>query len=196
MTFEELVEEVFILTNRRDLVAETESSVKAATLRMHKLDFFSRDIYETGIEFDSPQYRQSLDYITLVSNFRAIKYVRIVQDQNDEDGKLLEIITPDEVLDSYGQNRNDIAYIAGRVLEIRSSTTFTKALFGCYVSPIVRIGAYESWVAELNPFAIVYDAARVVYRAIGQMEESNAMASLLAEEAQMLKMEALATIGE
>ena len=195
MTFDELVAEVFLLTNRSDLLAETQSAVKAATLKMHQTDFYSKDIFETGIEFDTATFRQSLDYITLLANFRSFKYLRRVQDENDDVGAFFEIITPEEILDSYGCNRTDIAYVAGRVLEIRSSVEFSKALLGAYVLPIVRTGAYNSWVAEQFPFAIIYEAARVVFKAIGYDEQSATFTGLLAEEVALLRQSALSDVG-
>lgn len=195
MTFDELIAEVYLLTNRPDLVGETKSAVKAATLKAHQSDFYSKDIFETGVEFDTANFRQSLDYISLLSNFRSFKYLRRVTDENDDTGKFLEIITPEEVLDSYGCNRSDIAYVAGRVLEIRSAVSFTKCLLGCYVTPIVREGAYNSWAAEQFPFVIIYEAARVIFAMLGQMEESNGQARLLAEEFILLKMSALTDVG-
>lgn len=195
MTFDELIEEVYLITNRRDLVAETESAIKAATLKAHKLDFFSKDIFETGVEFTSADFRQSLDYISLLSNWRAIKYFKRVEDESDDVGKFFDIITPDEVLDSYGTNRADIAYVAGRVLEIRSSVEFSKALLGAYVLPIVREGAYLSWVAEQFPFAIIHEAARRVFRSIGKLDESNAQREFVAEEYAELKLSALSDVG-
>lgn len=195
MTFDELIAEVYLLTNRADLVGETKSAVKAATLKAHQSDFYSKDIFETGVEFDTPSFTQSLDYITLISNFRSFKYLRRVTDENDDVGAFFEIVAPEEVLDSYNQNRNDIAYVAGRVLEIRSAVSFSKALLGCYVNPIIREGAYNSWVAEQFPFVIVYEAARVVFAMLGQMEESNGQARLVAEEFNLLKMSALTDVG-
>lgn len=195
MTFDELLEEVYLITNRRDLVNETKSAVKAATLKAHKSDFYSKDIFETGVEFSAADFRQSLDYITLLSNWRAIKYFKRVEDENDDVGKFLDIITPEEVLDSYGINRTDIAYVAGRVLEIRASVEFSKALLGAYVLPIVREGAYLSWVAEQFPFAIVHEAARRVFRSIGKLEESNAQSQFVAEEYAELKLSALSDVG-
>lgn len=44
-----LVSDVYTLTNRPDLVAETALAVKKATLKMHHVDFFARDIWESGI---------------------------------------------------------------------------------------------------------------------------------------------------
>ena len=195
MTFDELVQEVYLLTNRPDRSGETESAVKAATLKAHKSDFYSKDIFETGVEFPTSDFRQSLDYITFIPNFRALKYFRIVEDENDDKGTFLDIITPDEILDSYGCNRVNIAYVAGRVLEIRSSVEFTKALMGAYVSPVVRKEAYTSWVAEQYPFAIIYEAARLVFRAIGKLEESNAFTQLVVEEYALIKIGAITDVG-
>lgn len=195
MDFNELKEEVFIITNRRDLVAETESAIRAATLKAHKSDFFSKDIFETGVEFTGADFRQSLDYVSLFSNFRAFKYLRRVEDENDDIGKFFDIITPEEILDSYGTNRTDIAYVAGRVLEIRASVEFSKMLLGAYVYPIVRQGAYLSWVAEQAPFAIIHEAARRVFRSIGKLEESNAQKEFVIEEYAELKLSAVTDIG-
>ncbi len=195
MTFDELVAEVILQTNRPDLVGETKSAVKAATLKAHKTDFYSKDIFESGVEFGTSEFRQSLDYVSLFSNFRAFKYFRRVEDETDDVGAFIEIIAPEEILDSYGCNRTDIAYVAGRVLEIRSSVSFSKALLGAYVYPIVREDAYLSWVAEQSPFAIIYEAARVIFKAIGYDEQSAQFNSLVAEEYNLLKLTALSDVG-
>lgn len=195
MTFDELVAEVYLITNRPDLVGETASAVKAATLKAHNTDFYSKDIFETGVEFTSAGFIQSLDYITLLSNFRSIKYFRRVEDETDTTGVEICVITPEEVLDSYGVNRTDICYIAGRVLEIRSSVSFTKALLGAYVFPIVRTGAYNSWVAEQHPYAIIYEAARVLFKATADDSQSATFDRLVGEEYQLLRMSALADVG-
>ena len=196
MTFEELLAEVYLITNRPDRVAETKSAIKSATLKAHQTDFYSKDIHETGIEFPSVDFRQSLDYINFIPNFRALKYFRRVEDELDDVGKFLEVVTPEETLDSYGCNRTDILYVAGRVLEIRSSVSFSKALLGAYVLPIVTPEVdYASWVAEQHPFFIIHEAARVVFRGIGQMEESNAQTQLVAEQLQLLRQSALTDVG-
>lgn len=195
MTFDELVIEVYGITNRPDLVAETASAIRAATLKAHKSDFYSKDIHETGIEFESASFRQSLDYISLITNFRSLKYLRRVTDENDDSGTFFEIILPEEILDSYGISRTDIAYVAGRVLEIRASVEFSKALLGAYVLPIVRTGAYDSWVAEQFPYAIIYEAARVIFKAIGYDEQSATFTGLVGEEFTLLKLSALSDVG-
>lgn len=195
MTLNELIEEVYLTTGRRDLVAETKSAVKAATLKAHNSDFYSKDLYESGVEFPSASYKQSLDVYSLIPNFRAISYLRKAANADDVVMPILEVIEPQEVLDSYQRNRNDIAYVAGRIIEIRSSTEFQYALLGAYVTPPVSDATYSSWVAILHPYAIIYEAARVVFRSIGNAEESQAYSRLLAEEYSLLKMTGLANIA-
>ncbi len=195
MTFAELLTEVYTLTNRPDLVAETKSAIKAATLKAHGTDFYSKDIFETGVEWDTEEYIQSMDYITLIPNFRAIKYLRRVESATDDMGKFFSIITPDEVLDSYGYNKTDIAYVAGRILQIRAEEKFSKALFGCYVFPIVREEAYSSWIAEMFPYVIVFEAARVVFKTIGFDEQSAQYERLVAEQYTELKISAVTDVG-
>lgn len=195
-TFNDLLTLVYELTNRPDLSGITTSAIRAATLKAHQTDFYSKDIYETGVEFDTSDYRQSLDYYNLISNFRALSYFKRVEGATDDVGKFIEIVTPAEVLDSYGHNRTDIAYVAGRVLEVRSSVSFKYALMGAYVFPIVIADdSFSSWIAELYPFAIVYEAARVVFKAIGYDEQSAQMNSLVAEQYALLKASALTDVG-
>jgi len=195
MTFDELVDEVYSLTNRPDLVSETSSAVKAATLKAHQSDFYSKDIHETGVEFDSATYIQSLDIISLISNFRSLKYMRRVTDENDDVGAFFDVLTVEETLDSYGYNRTDIAYVAGRMIEIRSSVEFDKMLLGCYVLPIVRTGAYSSWVAEQHPYVIIREAARVIFKTIGYDEQAAVYERLIAEEYTLLRTSALSDVG-
>jgi len=195
MNLTELIAEVYLITNRPDLVNETLSAVRSATLKAHQSDFYSKDIHETGIEFDEPNFIQSLDYATLIPNYRALKYLRRVQDENDREGTFFTIVTPEEVLDAYGRSNTNIGYVAGRVIELRSSVQFSKCLLGCYVNPIVSVEDYSSWVAEQFPYAIVHDAARKVFMATGQLEEANGQLRLLSEEYQSLRMSALSDVG-
>lgn len=195
MTLSEIIEEVYLLTNRRDMVAETASAIKAATLKAHQSDFYSKDIYETGVEFPSLEYRQQLDYTSFVSNFRSFKYFRKAISPTDDNSAFIQIITPEEVIDSYGQNRNDVAYVAGRILQIRSSTQFQYGMLGAYLLPIVTTADYSSWVAEQFPFAIIYEACRVIFKAIGYDEQSSTFTSLTAEAYNLLRMSALSDVG-
>ena len=203
--FTELLEEVYTITNRPDLTAETKLAVRAATLKAHQSDYYSKDLFETGVEFPKALYTQSLDLPSLISNFRTLSYIRRMEvtgsDINSNDPAspdkegFFDIITPLEVLDSYGINRTDVAYVAGRMLELRSSVEFNSMMMGCYVVPIVVEARYSSWIAELYPDVITTEAARVLFKSIGQDEMSATYRQLVVEQYQLLQISALTDAG-
>ena len=202
MTFDELVAAVYVVTNRPDLVSDTEQAVRNATLKAHTTDgngeaqFYAKDIYETGYSFPTADYFQSLDYINLITNWRAISYLKRVEDAADTEGKFFSVISVSEILDEYGTARTDIAYVAGRVIEIRSSVEFTLGLLGAYVFPIVTPKAsFSSWVADQYPYAIVHEAARMIFMSIGQKEEAASEKSLMLEEFFTLKNSSVLDVG-
>lgn len=198
MNFEQLLEEVYIITNRPELVAETSSAIRLATLKAHHLDFFSHDIVEKLIKFNECHFKQSIDLYSLASNYRSAKYFRLVDPDNCDDviGPFITMITPDEILDTYGRNRVNVSYVAGRMLEIRASVEFDIAIFGFYVNPIVTpSGSYGSWIANVHPGAIINEATRVIFKMIGKSEESASYKILVAEEYELLKITGLSDVG-
>ncbi len=204
MNFEQLLEEVYIITNRRDLVAETSSAIRLATLKAHNSDFYSRDIVEIPLKFKEKLFKQSIDLYSLACNYRAAKYFRLTEVcvegaegvEPDVIGPIIEMITPDEILDSYGRNRTNVSYVAGRMLEIRATIDFDSAIFGFYVNPIVTpSGSYASWVANIHPGAIINEAARVIFKMIGYDEQSAQYNTLVAEEYALLQITGLSDVG-
>jgi len=201
-TFESLLDDVYIITNRPELEAETSSAIRLATLKAHHLDFYSRDMTEKVITFNEKKYKQSIDLYSLANNYRAAKYLRLSDGEGDctntDDivGSFIEMITPDEILDSYGRNRVNVCYVAGRMLEIKANVDFDTAIFGFYVNPIVTpSGSYASWVANIHPGAIVNEAARVIFKMIGYDEQSAQYNTLVGEEYALLKITGLSDVG-
>ena len=180
-TFTELCDDVYTLTNRPDLVAEVKLAVKAATLKLHQVDFFYKDLYETGISFASSTYAQQLEYRTLLPKYRALKYLR-KSDSTGTPGMFFGVLTPSEVLDVYGAERVDICYAAGELIQIKSSTEFQYALLGCYLNPDVTEAGFNSWIALDHNYAIVYEAAVTVFKTIGYDEQSATYSKLAAEQ--------------
>lgn len=185
-TFTELCDDVYTLTNRPDLIAETKLAVKAATLKLHQSDFFFKDIYETGIVFNAADYTQQIEYRTLITRYRALKYIR-KSDSAATPGDFLSIITPAQVLDQYGISNEDICYVAGEVIQIKSSTELQYAIFGCYINPNIVEASYNSWVALDHPYAIIYEAAVSVFKAIGYDEQATTFSRLAAEQLQLIR---------
>lgn len=188
-TLATLISETYALTARPDLVAETSMAVKMATLKMHQLDYFPKDIYETGIQFSAAAFTQQLAYKSVVPTWRSLKYFRkfdITTASNDSSagtpGVYFKLITPENVLDSYSVERVDVMYVAGLNLNIKSSDSFQYALLGCYVLPDVTDANYSSWIADEHQYAIECEAARVLFKTIGHDEESRAYEALVSEQ--------------
>ncbi len=186
-TFAELVSDTYLFTNRPDLVNETKLAVKAATLKAHQSDFYPKDIYEVGISWATPAYIQSIDYRTLIPRWRAFKYLRKYTD--GAAGDFIKLLTPEQTLDRYSINKEDICYLAGENLEVRSSTEDDYMILACYINPVLDETSYSSWVALDHPYAIVYEAARTIFKQIGWDEHANAIRQEVAEQYQILKQE-------
>ena len=186
-TFSELVADVYVITNRPDLVAETKLAVRMATLKAHQSDFYPKDLYETGINWTDPDYIQSLDYRTLVPRWRAFKYLR--KYSNNVPGEFFSILTPEQTLDRYSINKDNICYIAGEMLEIRSSTADSYMILACYLNPITDENTFSSWIALDHPYAIVYEAARTIFKQIGWDEQAAQVRQEVGEQYQILKQE-------
>jgi hypothetical protein len=186
MNLTELLQEVYGITNRPDLYSKTVSAIQSATLALHQSEFFPRDIHETGVQFDAPRFVQSWEYNTIYPRFRAVKYIRKSDAAGYGQGKFLSVITPDQVVDSYGINNTDVCYLAGSCIEIKSSTELQYILTGVYVNPDITISGYSSWIAETSPFTIVHSAAARVLTGIGKREEAADQASLGREAKQAL----------
>lgn len=188
MTFSELCAEVYKLTARPDLVAETESAVKSATLKCHQSDYFYKDIFECTIQFTSSEYVQNLDYRALLPRWRALKYLRKLDILTGTPNTELDIVSPVEVFDSYKIQKSDVCYVAGAFVQINSRTKEQYYILGCYLNPDITSTGYTSWVALDHPYAIVYDAASTLFKAIGKDEEASAYRGLVNEQINMIRM--------
>jgi hypothetical protein len=196
MTLTELRQEVYTLTNRPDLVNETLTAIRSATLKLHTLDYFYKDIFETGITFPDPGYLQQLEYRTVVPRWRALKYLRKTDVSAHQDGEFLTVLSiPEMVEDDYKLNRNNVCYVAGQVVQIRSSDLLQYALLGCYIYPDITEADYDSWIALDHPYAIVFEAASKVFKIIGDTDQFNAFTQLAREEAAMISMSNIQAVG-
>jgi hypothetical protein len=178
MTLNELIAEVYTITNRPDLVAQTLTAVRSATLKLHQSDYYYKDLRETGVSFVSALYVQQLEYRPLFPKWRALKYVRKTDAAGTDTGAFLELVVPENVLDNYKQNRNDICYVAGEVIQIRSSTQLQYIILGRYDSPDITQSGYSSWIALDHPYAIVFEAASTVFKMIGDTDQFAAYTQL------------------
>lgn len=206
MNFSELVAAVIVETKRPDMGfistggdGTIPQKIAAATLTLHGMDFFYKDIKTAQIAFDTAAYIQTLD-IRGIARYRSCSFFRkndptlATYQQNptilpplfnnvgavnfNQSMAFLELITPDDVLDSYGAERIDVFYQAGDTLFIKSSSAVAFALFGWYAWPNADPGTdgsypnYDSWIAETFPFAIIYHASSSIFAQTGKQDQS------------------------
>lgn len=187
MTLTELIAEVYNVTGRPDRVAETLSAIRSATLKMHQTDRYLKDIFECVIGFSSAEYIQNWDYIQTIPRWREPKYLRKIDYLNNIPGKLLTKLVPEQIFDGYTVEKDDVYYVAGAYVQIKSSTQEQYYLHGCYLNPNITADGFDSWVARDHPFAIIYDAAATVFKAIGKDEEASSFRNLVNDQITLIR---------
>ena len=75
------------------------------------------------------------------------------------------------------------------MLEIRSSTEDDNMILACYINPDTSENSFNSWIALDHPYAIVYEAARSIFKQIGFDEQATSIRQEVAEQYQILKQE-------
>lgn len=190
MNFTELFNEVVTITKRPDLVDRTNQAIRAATLKIHHSDFYYKDLVEVPVQFTHVFILQSFMPTEVVPNFRKAKYVRLWNgDLFGDVGKFLTPIQIENSLNAYKQIKTDVFYMAGQNLQIRGCAPLDKVLFGCYVHPIISpAGSYKSWIADEKPYAIIYEAARSIFKSISFDTQAQEFSQLVAEEIAEIKL--------
>ena len=177
--FADLLSDIYDITKRPDLEAETKLAIRMATLKLHHSDFYPQDLKEAGFTWNTPAYIQSLEYKKVFPDFRALKYLRKVSSGTPT--TFFKLIPPELVLDSYGRDKNDVCYLAGRMIEIRSSSQDSDMIIGYYADPIVTESGYSSWIADNASHVIVMESASVIFKMIG-FDEQAAMFNKLVDQ--------------
>lgn len=195
MTLTELQNEVYAITNRPDMATQTLSAVRAATLTLHQSDYFYKDLIETGLSFPTAEYLQQIEYGPLLPRFRSLKYIRKTDATGQEDGNFFEILPPELVVDSYKINKADVAYMAGALIQLRAAPPVQYLLVGYYAHPNITVDAYNSWIAQEHPYAIIYMAAARIFKSVGKDSEYSAWTNMAALEARNILISNIVATG-
>lgn len=203
MNFDELRSEVLSIVKRPDQMPRIEAAIRAATLKAHRQDYFFRDLVETGVQFAGDScIRNFLPSSIFGTRFRKIKYIRYwMYDGTDEQtlgspSSFLTAIDIENSLDAYGYTKTNVYYMAGELVQIRTSQSLTHCLVGAYLNPIVTETNFSSWIADSNPYAIIYEACRQVFNQIGKASDAQTMTQSLIEEYSQLKLDSINRPGD
>jgi hypothetical protein len=184
--YDSIYNDVITLTGRPDLADETAVAIRTATLSIHGRTNWPRDLQTQLVKLPNSSNITALDIQVLFPRFRGLASVRITDVNFSPINGPDAIIEPVEVGDIYdpiyGQLRNNIAYVGGTTLNIRNYTACYGYLVDYYSIPQVRRDAYSSWIAQLSPDAIVYQAASIVLSTNGNEEKAKAYSNMVEKQ--------------
>lgn len=194
-TLAQLKADVLTIVKRADLVDAIDLHTKNAILKAHSADYWMQDLFEFAFSFGTAAPTYSLEIRALIPLFRKMKYLNTIDQTSLDVIKALNGISPTNFLDAYGYKRDYSFYEAGVYIQIRCSDSPQYFNAGVYLLPDTTL-AVPSWIADSYPYAIVYEAARTLFKSIGFDEQSAAMEKLVAEAMQMVREAGVPTIGE
>jgi len=195
MNLQELQDEVQVIVRRPDLAAEIKSAVKAATLKLHHLDYFPKDLREVSLAFSEAVTLMQIEYASLLPDWRALAYLRPTDASYSDQRPFFTVLTPDQTVDTYQVNKENIVYLSGQILQLRACPAVTSVLLGYYAHPNITDAGYNSWIAREYPYAIVYDAAAKLFKKIGLDEQAGAMMRDAAELATEMRNSNVVAVG-
>lgn len=162
MNLQELVEAVVANTNRPDLINETREAIKRATLKMHTVDNFSRDLQLATINVRNPGYTAEID-LGHFPQFRRIAKIFT------RCGSRLTPMMAAQLFSHERLNCDDYYYLRGTVLVVKTSRTVTGFNIDYLTYPLVNpLEQYNSWIANsVHQYAIVDEATVAIAASIG-----------------------------
>lgn len=175
--YDEMLENIYTLTNRPDLEGETKLALQSATTNAHLTDAYPRDMLTVQVQLPNGANQLALDIPTLFPGLRGLMDIRSL-DVNQQvidagQDRKIEIVEPGDIYDpEYGNVRNRIAYVAGDSVVIRSPIQCWGYLVDYVRAPQTRRELYSSWIAQLAPSIIWYWAAALVFSTNGNDEKA------------------------
>lgn len=162
MNLQELVQAVISNTNRPDLINETREAIKRATLKMHTVDHFARDLQLATINVRNPGYTAEID----LGHFPQFRRVAKIFTRC---GVRLTPMMAAQLFSHERLSCDNYYYLRGNALVVKTSSTITGFNIDYLTYPIVNpLDSYNSWIANsVHEYAIVDEATVAIAAAIG-----------------------------
>jgi hypothetical protein len=198
MNYAELVQAVVDITDRDELVPQIQYAISKATLKFHLADFWLRDLVEKKITADVVDGQRNEIYVSSsLEGFRAIQYIN-GWDDTVTPGAVMQQFTensPATIRDQYGIRKWDVYYLAGDVLTLWASFVPPKFLISYWTMPKVDKTNYNSWIADIAPFAIVDEASVEIFGSVGDADEAVRRAKMFLPNLQLVRTNSTTAVG-
>lgn len=190
MTLSQIIAEVYVRTRRPELIADTASAVRKATMKCHLADEFKRDLTEAIITVPvQTDFHYQLDLSNAINypRFRKVAYVK--EYNNPLVGNEIEFDMADaaSLMDDYNLEQQNIWYQVGLALNITSFKQLGQVRVGYYQYPDINTATYTSWVANEFPDAIIEEAAATIFNSIGKDSEYKTYSAYFLQNLAMLQ---------
>lgn len=171
----DLLDEVYTLTNRPELVAETAIALRKAVRTAHASSRFWRDLVEVPITGLAVQQVQEIQLDLYAPRFRQTAYIK----SNTYTELHFEPVTIDDLLDADGYGRVNAYWGFGNTIRVRAANIEDNYLMAYYQYPIVTPeAAFNSWIVNEHRDFIITSAALIVLGIAGEQEIKNTMQQL------------------
>lgn len=184
--YDSIVSDTTTLTARPDLADEIAVAVRTATLSIHNRYSWPRDLVTQLVRLPNASNITAVDAQVLLPRLKGLSSVRLVDAEgnplNGEEAQI-EVVEIDDTFDPiYRTLKNNIAYLAGTTVNIRSYIAAHGYLISYYQVRRVRRDEYDSWIAQLAPDVIVYQAASIVFSTNGNEEKARAYSNMVEKQ--------------
>lgn len=175
--FDSMLEDIYTLTNRPDLEAETALALKAATTNAHLTDVYPRDCVTDHVQLPNSAGAVALNISTLFPLMRGISTIRPTDINGlalaPNDWNHIEVVELGDIYDpEYGNLRTKIAYISGDSLVVRYPINVNGFIVEWIRAPQTRRELYNSWIAQMAPSVIHYWAGAIILNTNGNEEKA------------------------
>jgi hypothetical protein len=190
--WDDLITEIYTLTNRPDLVAETALALRQSVRLAHKSGKYWRDLQETIVPVDANLQVQEVDIPSYMPQFRAIALFQSVNNELTE----FKSVTIDDLLDSDGYFRTNVYWGMGTALRIRARNPEAQYKLTYYKYPVVfPTAGFNSWMVDEHSDLLILMAATNVLASVGEQEIKGRLETLAAGELLELQRSNIEIVG-
>lgn len=189
-SYTDIIDAVYIVTNRPDLVSETAREIRKATMMLHNLGYWKQDLKEAIIALPTQTvFRYQID--TTSSDFTRFRRIFSANPYSPSPNLYnyppIKILTADNIFDDYNLEKVNYCYQAGLNLNFVLSTVgqYLRIIYHGY--PDTAAATYSSWIATQLDDYIVDEACKNIFKMLGKDEEFQKFEKITQENEQALQ---------
>ena len=190
--YNSIVNEVYLLTKRPDLVSATAIAIRKATMKYHGADDWPRDLVTVTITNPTRLNANDIKFGLDLTSLPFLRVRRITTVKSSKTAgvplKLYDPVDINELMDDYNYELTNTWYRAGANLIVTSVEDIQALDVVYYQHPDVLAETYDSWIAAEHPDFIIEEAAGAIFKLVGKDEEAKQHRALFTENLQLLQM--------